>query len=331
MNAPSSPLQTIFKAFRDQQLVVVGDVMLDRYLIGNSTRLSPEAPVPILDVERIENRLGGAANVALNLHGLGASVHCLSVLGDDEAGHHTKHLMQQHHLTAEGLFLHQDRRSTVKNRIFAKNQQMFRFDEEMRSPISDANEILLFDKLLQWVEEKDIKGIILQDYNKGVLTPKVIANVLQIGSKFNIPVAVDPKLIHFDSYKGCHLFKPNLKEVRNGLQQDITADIESLDYADKLLRKRLQHQQSVITLAEKGIYVNNGESSAIIPALNKTVYDVSGAGDTVLAVMAMGMTLNLDLSLSAELANLAAAIVCERVGVYPINAADMNLALQDEN
>lgn len=314
-------LDQLFEDFKQQNVLVVGDVMMDAYLWGKVERISPEAPVPVVNVTKRENRLGGSANVALNLAELGAHPIICSVIGDDRIGEEMIALMKEKGMQTDGIVQSQDRITTVKTRVISQHQHMLRIDEEISKGINTVEEDLLIDTFKRLVQSKKINVVIFEDYNKGVLTEKVIETLIAICLEKNIPTCVDPKKNNFFSFKKVNLFKPNLKELKEGLKLDINLNNKGeLNNAVLQLEKELGHEVSLITLSERGIYFKNGKVENIIPAHTRNISDVSGAGDTVIAVAALCMALNTDLSFMAALANLAGGLVCEKTGVVPISA-----------
>lgn len=318
--ADNSGIQQIFDAFQYMKVLVIGDVMLDNYIFGNIERISPEAPIPIVDVYKRESRLGGAANVAANIKELGATPLLVSVVGDDTEGHSFQRILQSYGIDKSNVILDQERKTTVKTRVISRNQHMLRYDYEQKELLDDKTELLLIDNVIDLLYNEKPNVVVFQDYNKGVLTPKIIANVIHNCQQLNIPVAVDPKKNNFFAYKGCTLFKPNLREAIDGLKMDINpSHPSSLQAAHQRLQELLEHQISVITLSNKGVYIGTLDDQELIPACYRNIVDVSGAGDTVISILALGLGLGLDVFASAELANIAAGLVCEQVGVSPIN------------
>ena len=316
----SSAIINIFKSFERLKVLIVGDVMVDSYIFGHTNRISPEAPIPIVDVYKKESRLGGAANVALNVKELGATPLLCSVVGDDDAGHTFKRHLQVNHIDPAFVILDQERKTTVKTRVVSRNSQLLRFDSEQRDPLDAKTELLLIDNIIDILYRTKPHVVILQDYNKGVLTPKVIASIIYNSNQMEIPVAVDPKKDNFFLYKGCTLFKPNLKEASDGLATVLNPGrVETLVSADEQLRAILNNAYTVITLSEKGVFVGMEGDHEIIPAYLRNIVDVSGAGDTVISMLALGLALGLDIFATAELANIAAGMVCEKVGVVAVN------------
>lgn len=298
--------------------------MLDTYLFGNVNRISPEAPVPIVQIEHRESRPGGAANVAMNLKSLGANVSLCSVTGNDEAGEKLKSLLKKSEISSEWLISGKSRPTTEKTRVISRSQQMLRYDAENEEELSENDERFLLQMIEKLLATQRVDVLIFQDYNKGVLTKNVIHTVTQWCEKKNIPVAVDPKKLNFFEYRGVKLFKPNLREINEALQADFNKhDLTSLVKADHLLKKQLQHEITLITLSEGGVFITDHHHHEIIPASVRQVADVSGAGDTVLSIAALGVALQLDLKTIGILSNLAAGIACGKLGVVPVSSEEL--------
>lgn len=294
--------------------------MIDRYLVGHVGRISPEAPVPIVNLKRTDNRLGGAANVALNLKALGATPFLCSVIGDDESGDLFQQLMVKDSLPNVGILTNKNRITTVKTRVLAKSQQLLRFDSEMTTDIDEIVTKQFVQHIIHLIETENINIVLFQDYNKGVLTPKLITTIIDYCNQNNIPTAADPKKANFFSYKNITLFKPNLKEVSDALGFCPNPDKnESLKKAAKELHERLNNTFTLITLSEKGMYLDNHQQSTLIPTQPRNIADVCGAGDTVISVVSLGLALGLNITETVTMANLAGGIVCESVGVVPVN------------
>jgi rfaE bifunctional protein kinase chain/domain len=299
---------------------VIGDVMLDTYWWGRVDRISPEAPVPIVAVTKKEFRIGGAANVALNLRSLGSSVSLISVTGKDEEGVVLRNLLKENSIDTAFMMESAGRPTTNKIRILSRNQQMMRLDEESEQSISQDEEKVLIDSFRRFLDSKKPHVVILQDYNKGVLTPFVIAQVVALCQERGVITAVDPKRRHFFEYRQVDIFKPNLQEVREGLNMphDELTDSWLAKVHDEL-NKRLQHRISLITLSEKGIYFHGPEGGHRIASHLRNIADVSGAGDTVIAVAAGVYAATRDLNLMASISNIAGGLVCEKVGTAAID------------
>lgn len=312
--------QNILQAFSKLHVVVVGDVMLDNYRWGEVERISPEAPVPVVAIHKSECRLGGAANVALNCKSLGAKVTMASVIGKDEDGDNLLRLLKEEDIQTDLVEQSTDRITTSKTRILSRNQQMVRLDSEMKEELNVREEHAFIDATLRFLQIQKPDIVIFEDYNKGVLKENIIEKIIRHCKSLGILVAVDPKLNHFLAYKGVDIFKPNLKEVREGLHLSLQQiDEKQMDEVHALLYKHLQHHISFVTLSEKGVYFNEGRGGKIIPSHRREIADVSGAGDTVIAVAAMVYAITKDAEKMAVWSNIAGGLVCEEVGVVPIN------------
>lgn len=312
--------EQLFSSFSNIKVAVVGDVMLDTYMWGNVDRISPEAPVPIVSLKNKEYRIGGAGNVALNTVSLGANTTILSVIGNDEDGKRLKTLFEKNNINCHYLIESDDRITTNKIRVIARNQQMMRLDAELVSDISKSLEDELIEKVTAYFNESKPQVLILEDYNKGVLTENVITQLIALCKEHNVVTAVDPKRKNFFSYKGVDIFKPNLKEVKEGLNL-LSEDINetSLQNIHAALSKQLQHNISLITLSEKGVFYQSPTAYKIIPTHVRSIADVSGAGDTVIAVASLVYATTKDINLAAEMANIAGGIVCEEVGTAAVD------------
>jgi rfaE bifunctional protein kinase chain/domain len=314
----------LFQEFQSKRILVLGDVMLDSYLIGDVTRISPEAPVPVVNLVKKEDRLGGAANVALNIVALGAEAILCSVIGEDWEAKQLMSLVRTQSISFEGIVQSTDRKTTVKTRILGHNQQLLRIDSEHVHPISEEEECALIQRVSSLLKT-GIDAIIFQDYNKGVLTPRVIQQVIALALKFNVPTTVDPKKDNFFEYKGVTLFKPNLKELKEGL--NIAFDIvdkEAFELAVAMLEERIENKITFITLSEHGVFIKSHENKSYIPAHVRNIADVSGAGDTVISVATLCLTVGLAIEKIAAYANLAGGMVCEKSGVVSIEKEQLH-------
>jgi rfaE bifunctional protein kinase chain/domain len=312
-------MQQIFDSFNAMRVLIVGDVMIDRYIRGSVTRISPEAPVPIVAHDHTENRLGGAANVALNIQALGATPILLSIVGQDENGKIFNDILENANLSKIGIIPSHNRKTTIKTRILAGNQQLLRIDSEHTHALSVKEENDILKKLRQFLANHRFDVIILQDYNKGVLTENVIKNTIAIAKKRNIPITADPKKVNFLAYKNVTLFKPNLKEVRDSVPFAVQPNLESLQKAANFIHTHLENTYTLITLSEKGMFLSDGKSAQIIPTRPRAISDVSGAGDTVISVISLAIAAKMDIAQAVALANMAGGQVCEKVGVVPID------------
>ncbi len=312
-------IEQVFNNFSKTHVLIVGDVMIDTYWWGDTNRISPEAPVPVVDISKTEHRLGGAANVALNTVSLGATTSLCSIIGNDENAVILKNLLAENNINAFNIAESSFRKTTQKNRVMSRNHQLLRFDVEHKDDLNNE-EFTLFTEAFNKAIAAKPNIIILQDYNKGVLTEKSIAYVLQKAGELNIPVAVDPKLKNFSAYKNVALFKPNLKETKEALHISIDKkNPEAIHAATALLQQQLNAENILITLSEYGAAGRSKSEHFIIPAHERNIADVSGAGDTVIAVAALCISQQLNFEFAAQLANIAGGLVCEAAGVTPIN------------
>lgn len=311
---------TIVDDLRGLKVLVIGDVMVDSYLWGHVGRISPEAPVPVVQVTERSARLGGAANVALNVHALGAEPYVLSITGNDPDADRLAGLFHQVGLTSEGLLRSPGRRTTVKTRVISGHQHIVRVDEESEEDLDRQEEDLLLAKARELLGSGGFSVVIFEDYDKGVLTERVIEGVIAAAGAAKVPVAVDPKKRNFFAYKGVQLFKPNMKELREGLKLEIAnGDRDALRAAVRQLEDRLGNELSLVTLSEHGVYVHKAAEEHFLPAHHRSIADVSGAGDTVISVAALALASGASPRTIAALANLAGGLVCESVGVVPID------------
>jgi rfaE bifunctional protein kinase chain/domain len=310
----------LFNAFSAIKVGVVGDVMLDTYMWGKTERISPEAPVPVVALDHKEYRIGGAGNVALNCRSLDADVTILSVTGDDDEAVRLEQLFDEKGINTSYLLKSPKRITTNKTRIISRNQQMMRLDAEITHDLDERDETLLLEKVKTYIDRERPTVIIFEDYNKGVLTERIIAEIIGYCRDAGILTAVDPKRRNFFSYKHIDIFKPNLKEVKEGF--NLLVD----DFNEKHLRnihselhRKLDHQVSLITLSEKGVFYQQDGQATVIPSHIRNIADVSGAGDTVIAVASMVYAASHNVHLMAEIANIAGGLVCEEVGTVAIN------------
>ncbi len=325
--------QKLFNDFTKIKVAVIGDVMLDTYWWGKVDRISPEAPVPVVAVSKREQRIGGAGNVALNLQSLGAAVNVISILGNDDDGAQLTKLLTENNIGTNYLVQSNERITTNKIRIISRNQHMMRLDAEIINDLSAADENKLLQVFENYIAVEQPQVVVLEDYNKGVLTENTIAKIIAHCRNKNIITAVDPKRRNFFAYKGVDVFKPNLKEVKealNILSDDV--DETALKNIHAQLQQKLQHQISLITLSEKGVFYQQANTAAVIPTHIRSIADVSGAGDTVIAVASLVYAATKNIALMAQLANIAGGVVCEEVGTVAIDKekllAECNSLLQ---
>jgi rfaE bifunctional protein kinase chain/domain len=309
-----------FDRFNGKKVLVVGDVMVDTYVLGKVNRVSPEAPVPIVSLEKTDERLGGAANVALNIVALGAHPIICSVVGNDDAGKSLVKLLHDSNVSYQGVVFSDSRKTTVKTRVIGNNQHLLRIDAEQTDDINQ-NEA---EQLLERIEELlkiGIHAIIFEDYNKGVLTSGVIDRIIKMASQFNVITAVDPKKDNFLAYKNVTLFKPNLKELKEGLRRDFnfSADRKAFEEAISELELELKNQISFVTLSEHGVFIKRNDKKHYVPAHLRNIADVSGAGETVISVATLCLIAGFDIKELAEISNIAGGLVCEESGVVSIS------------
>ncbi|MBC7509704.1 MAG: carbohydrate kinase [Ferruginibacter sp.] len=312
--------EKLFESFSFLKIGVVGDVMLDTYWWGRVDRISPEAPVPVVAVSNKEQRIGGAGNVALNVAALGASVSIISVTGNDDEGKQLLSLLHQNNINTDYIYKSDARITTNKIRIICRNQHMMRLDAEVTTSLNSLEEEKFIAAFLKYVRVEKPQLVILEDYNKGVLTEKCIKQIIRICKTENILTAVDPKRKNFFAYEGVDIFKPNLHEVKESLNilgNQVSEDI--LHDMHEQLKGKLQHSISFITLSEKGVYFESENEKAIIPTHIRSIADVSGAGDTVIAVASVVFAASKNIRLMAEMANVAGGMVCEEVGTVAID------------
>lgn len=312
--------ENLFNSFANIKVGVVGDVMLDTYWWGNVERISPEAPVPIVAIKSKELRLGGAANVCLNLVSLKAQTTVLTVLGKDDAALQLKNIFEENNIQTNFIVIDESRPTTNKTRVIARNQQMMRLDEETTKDIATNTEDILLQNIEKYIHTIKPDVIILQDYNKGVLTKNVIEQTIHWCNQLNIITTVDPKKKNFFTYKNATIFKPNLKEIKEGLNVLIEeVNSQTLQQLHLQLEEQLKHKISFFTLSEKGVFYSAEGEQKIIPTHIRNIADVSGAGDTVICVASLVYAATKNMELAAQLANIAGGLVCEEVGTAAIN------------
>jgi len=322
-----SSIENILNQFESKRVLVIGDSMIDAYMWGEVNRMSPEAPVPIVEINKRESRLGGAANVALNIQSLGANPVLFSSIGSDYYGDLFLKLMEEQNLSTEGIQRISNRNTTVKTRIISDNKHLLRIDEEEVSMIRDEK---IIENLKNRILTDTFDVIIFEDYNKGLLSEKLIKTAIQSATEKGIPTIVDPKKNNFFAYKGVDIFKPNLKEIKEGMNVEFDVQSESdLSKYVEILRTKLKAKGVLLTLSEYGVYFQNKENIFREKAHKRTIVDVSGAGDTVVSVAALALACKLESELLMRIANLAGGLVCEKVGVVPILKDDLlNINLQ---
>jgi rfaE bifunctional protein kinase chain/domain len=318
-------IEQIFESFNRLRVLVVGDVMLDSYVWGKVDRISPEAPVPVVSVKSRELRLGGAGNVLLNLQSLGAEAFICTVVGEDEYGQKLRGILSNKGLNCEGLIQSADRVTTVKERVIASEQHIVRIDTETDEPISSVDRKRLIDKAIELIPSCDV--VLFEDYDKGVLDETSITAITDFAREHEVPVVVDPKKRNFLAYRNVTLFKPNLKELREGFKKDFDIhNREEFEQTVEELLVALSASGALITQSERGVFIHSNGKKHHIKAHRRKVTDVSGAGDTVISIAACCVALGLDPLEIATLSNLGGGLVCEHVGAVPI---DKNILLRE--
>jgi D-glycero-beta-D-manno-heptose-7-phosphate kinase len=308
--------------FQDRPLLVLGDLILDIYIKGAVERISPEAPIPILQHHTTHQALGGAGNVAANLQGLGANTSLVSAVGLDTEGDYLETMLDLEGIHHQ-IFKFNGRVTTSKSRVIAGNQQLLRIDHERIAELNEHELQNVLSYLSQLIDTKNFEAIILEDYNKGFLTKDLIHSVLALAQSKRIPTIVDPKNKNFFEYRGCTLFKPNFKECAAQVPFPIEPTAASLRQADHYLRSKLDYKYLLVTLAEHGAYIHDGSQDLLVPTQIKQIADVSGAGDTVTAIATFGIIQSLSLAEILNLANLAAGHVCGIPGVHAITKPEL--------
>lgn len=317
-------VQYLFETFKNKKILVIGDIMLDRYMIGDVQRISPEAPVPVVELKKEEDRLGGAANVALNIISLGAEVVLASVIGSDVYGQRIIELCSENKIDSRTILQLPSRPTTVKTRILGNKQQLLRVDYEVNEYLNKVDEQLFLDFVIP-VITNEFDAIIFEDYNKGLLTERIIQELISACQKNNIHTSVDPKLKNFFAYKGVTLFKPNLKELKEGtgISFNFPAEKQIFESAISTLNEKIQNSFTFVTLSEFGVAISDHSSVDYIDAHVRTISDVSGAGDTVIAVATLCLCSGCSMKEIAQISNLAGGLVCEKSGVVSINSAEL--------
>lgn len=313
---PENSIEGIFEAIKKLKVLIIGDAMIDRYSYGKVDRISPEAPVPIINVDLEDQRLGGAANVALNIQSMGATPILCTVIGDDQNGSSLLEILNTAGLATAGVVQSASRITTIKHRIISGSQHLMRIDSEDDHPLDSQERKLLVKHIQTIITSVDV--VIFEDYDKGVLDVEVIQEVITSARKSQTPTVVDPKERNFFNYNGCTLFKPNLPELSTGFGKSIVPEKVFLDQSIERMAK-IGAEKYLVTLSKKGIYWKDHKDSGVFPAHERSVSDISGAGDTVVSLAALAVALDMPQPFVAEFANLGGGIVCEYQGVVPIS------------
>jgi len=321
-------LQELKNSFIGKKIAVVGDMMLDGYFWGDVKRISPEAPVPIVEIDNQFFRFGGAANVVLNIEKLGAIPFPFGIIGNDSEGKILNGLFRDNNVNYfDGLITDDSRPTTVKIRVIASNQQIVRIDKELKTNVSSSVEdkiIYNFNKIID-----EIDAVILEDYNKGVLTQRVVTEIISIAKSHNKIVTVDPKFSNFFLYQNVDVFKPNRKELEDALGKRFENQIE-IENAARELADKLNANYILLTQGEKGSVLIGKDETMRVPTKARKVADVSGAGDTVISTLTVALCAGANITEAAYLANYAGGLVCEEVGIIPIKSEQLFDELMEE-
>lgn len=320
-------LSTYIGRFPATRILVVGDIVLDHYIWGKVSRISPEAPVPVVNVTRENLLLGGAANVVQNIHDLGGSVRVCGVIGSDEAGSQVRQLLRAKGIPTDGLIVDQGRPTTIKTRIIAHSQQVVRFDRETKDRIGKDSHCRIFDYVKQRIRE-GLDGIVLSDYCKGVVTTELVRDIVRLARKNSLIVSVDPKVAHFGMYRGVTILTPNASEASIGSKIEID-DEDSLLRAGTLLLRRLKCAAVLITRGEQGMSLfEHGRKVTHIPTVAREVFDVTGAGDTVIGTLTLAMASGATMVDAARISNYAAGIVVGIVGTATVKPDQLKRSIR---
>ena len=329
INISQKRLRELKDNFKGLKIAVIGDMMLDCYFQGDVRRISPEAPVPVVEVENEFFRFGGAANVALNVLKLGGVPVPVGVIGADNDGKIFKSLLTEANIIDEGIFIDSARPTTTKTRVIADSQHVVRIDKESKQNIDEKLEEKIFNYISTNINQID--GVILQDYNKGVLTPKLIEKIIKLANEKNVLITVDPKFNNFFEFRNVTVFKPNRKEAEDVLGIKMK-DSKDITFAGKKILETLNAKNVLLTLGAEGIAVfEKDKPEKRMPTKAQKVADVSGAGDTVISTLTMALAAKADIIESSYLSNYAAGIVCEEVGIIPIELDKLFDTVESDN
>jgi D-glycero-beta-D-manno-heptose-7-phosphate kinase len=322
----------IFEQFSRMRAIVIGDAMVDTYMWGKVERISPEAPIPIVSITDREHRLGGAANVSLNLRALGAKPVLFAVVGNDDKGKKFNRILQKNNLTEHGIFMDSNRITTVKSRIISRGQHIARVDEEFTDFIDTRLEDQIVAGVKKEIETNKVDVIIFVDYDKGVITPTLFEKINELAQEHGIYTAADPKKRNFNCYRNVDLFKPNFTEFVAGTGLPLKkGDLDSLREAAHTLREKQNFGLIFITLSELGVFMSNGMKEQYYPAVIRHIADVSGAGDSVMSVASLAMAAGLPPKTMALMSNIAGGLVCEEPGVVPVNKNRLMEVMKSQN
>jgi rfaE bifunctional protein kinase chain/domain len=305
-------VRSIQSAKKQPSILVIGDLMIDHYIWGNATRLSPEAPVPIVNVKNESTTLGGAGNVVQNLVSLGANVTVAGVIGDDTTGNQLIEILEAEGVKTNTIIKDSSRPTTIKTRVLAGRHQLVRIDKEVTDSLSNVLADELIEKFTAIINSADL--IVLSDYNKGLFSPALTQRLIKIANDHQKKVIIDPKGLNYEKYKGAFLIKPNRKELAEAAKTDSIKNIDELKEAAKTIFEQTQTAYLIVTLSEEGMAIITEQTSKLLPVKATEVFDVTGAGDTVIAAIAYFIALDFTVDEACDLANHAAAIVVRHVG-----------------
>jgi len=321
IHIPDERLDTLMKSMNGKRIAVIGDLMLDRYIWGNVSRISPEAPVPVVELDQEQDRLGGAANVAKNIKSLGGEPLLVGVIGADNSGKRLHEIIRESGFSADGIVVDGTRPTTVKTRVIAHNQHVVRIDRETKTDISFIIQNKILDVLHNRLQNLD--GIIIEDYNKGVIVKGLITQIINLAHEFSKPITIDPKYNNFFEYRDVTVFKPNRKEVEEVLGIRLK-DENAIAEAGKIILDKLHARNVLLTLGENGMTLFESDGSvSSVETMARKVSDVSGAGDTVISTLTMALAGNANIREAATIANFAGGIVCRYVGIVPIDKNEL--------
>jgi D-glycero-beta-D-manno-heptose-7-phosphate kinase len=319
----------LFQCFKNKNILIIGDVMIDSYMCGSVERISPEAPIPIVTIKERENRLGGAANVGLNIKSLGATPMMCSVIGEDKYAGEFMELLENQGMRKTGIMTSKSRKTTVKTRIISSNQHLLRVDEENTDALDDDTKQSFINHIESLLNSESIDAIIFEDYDKGLLSPEIIEYVIDFARRNTIPVTADPKQKNFHAYRGVDLFKPNHHEMKSGLKTDFAKDnLPAIRGLGTKLVQDMQLKYLLLTIADAGAVIMSRDSMVHSAAKVRDIADVSGAGDTVIATATLCLVCGLGMHEVVCIANLAGGLVCKYSGVVPINREVLMNALE---
>lgn len=330
IESQSQVFSKIINNINNIDILVIGDIMLDKFVQGNVDRISPESPVPVLSIEKEQYMLGGAGNALSNLHSLGAKAHILTVIGNDESGEKIKEYANKMGV-CEGFIIAQDRPTTVKTRYLSGHQQLLRTDYESKKPLSEAIEKQIIQET-QTLLKANIKSVILSDYGKGVLSKSLLQALIKLCKKFNVPVLVDPKGRDYSLYAGASIVTPNKKELFEATGKNVDGD-ENIEKAARHIIDKHKIKSVIATRSQEGMSVIQKSQKEVIHCRsgNVEVYDVSGAGDTVISCLAACLAAGANIEEAAKISNIAGSIVVSKVGTAPIRKKELLDAIQTGN